>query len=153
MRNTIVILALLSIAGGCRSVKPIASDGRLLKFAVSVDPNTGAIANGVQKRRQEAVAAWMENDCVSMLGAAGCAAAKAGKATPPSDAYKLEIIITNYKWRYVGTQMTAAYKLTKNGKEILSSISSCGTSRNWRHCCRKINTEIIDAIRRRLSTN
>ena len=150
--GTVLIAAVL--LAGCRSVPPLASGPAKLRFQVYVDANTKNVTHPVQKRRQENVAAWMAQDCANLIRKAGSDASviRDVSAVPTgSDDCLLKIKLENYKWRFVGTTMDASYVLTRGGKEILASRSGCGTSRNWRRCCRKINTEIIDAIRSALN--
>jgi len=148
-RMLIVVFAGLGLFVGCRSVPPVATDGSKPVFEVYVDPGVSGVSDPVQKKRRSEVGAWMAGDCVDILARGGCAASLASSGTPSGDAtrYFLKITIKDYRWRYMGTSLDVEYKLSRGGKCVLSSSGGCGTSRNWRNCCRKINTDIVDAIR------
>ena len=138
---------------GCRSVPPIkTANGKKPSFDIHIDANTGGISHPVQKSRQQTVAEWMANDCATLLRDAECEARvvkESGKETPPG-VYVLDIKIEKYRWRYVGTSLDISYTLTKDGATIFSEKDGCGTSRNWRNACRKLDINILGDIRSNL---
>ena len=149
IRLSIVCAFCLALFSGCRSVPPVAPDGSKPVFKVYVDPNESSVSDPVWRQRRREVASWMADDCVDILSRGGCEASRAASDAPPAspDIYFLKITITDYRWRYMGTTLDVKYSLSKGGKRVLSSSDGCGTSRNWRHCCRKVNMDIVDAIR------
>jgi len=153
IRFSIACLFCFALFAGCRSVPPIAANGSKPVFKVYVDSNESSVSDPVWRQRRREVASWMADDCVDILSRGGCDASRATSVDPSSypGAYFLKITITNYRWRYMGTTLDVKYILTKGGKRIISSTDGCGTSRNWRNCCRKVNTDITDAIRSELA--
>lgn len=123
-------------------------NGKPIVLKVFIEDNIQKDMDSIQVERYSQVAAWMARSLLDYLQSSGYQAeliAKKSDYTPDKGVYLLEVKVERYNFRAVGTFLETSYILA--GKEqLLSNKHSSTTTRNWRHCVKKLNKDMVEDI-------
>lgn len=145
--NLLLVVAALLFVIGCKSIAP-AIDGNEAVVKILCDEGITKETDPTQARRLKEVGYWMSDELFKMMINANFRAAVVQTEkdyNPDAGEYLLKIKIDRYHFKPVGTFLDTSYQLI--GKEVLVSRShGCGTGRNWRNCCEKLNKDMLDVV-------
>jgi hypothetical protein len=164
MKRLLILISAVSIllVGGCKSTKkvvkaPTSANGK--KIQISLICNSG-LTHGdlsVTANRRREVNGYMKKNLITTLRARNFVVTvikdkKEFTYTPGH--YLLEVTIDNYSYGYryrgpygsgMAANLATSFKIT-GADVLLSDIHSTNSTRNWKHCCIKLNKDTVDRI-------
>lgn len=147
MKLQLLLASLIVCLVGCQSTN-LVIDGKGAVIKILCDDGITKDTDAVQARRLKEVGYWISDDFFKRMTEANFKASVVQSEkdyNPDAGEYLLKIKIDRYQFRPIGTYLDTSYELI--GKQLLVKRShGCGTGRNWRNCCEKLNKDMLDVV-------
>jgi hypothetical protein len=148
MKYTFIILSFLVtvLINGCHSGVPLASNGKKIKINLICDPNVESLER-IDADRRRIVDGWMQDNLITLLEKENFSVTvlndRSEFSYEPGN-YLLEVRIETYICNF-SKDLTTSFQFT--GKEELTTgYHHISSMRSWRHCCLRLNHDMIKKI-------